>query len=317
MAMTKRALGRTGLSIVPLVLGGNVFGWTADEKTSFAVLDAFVDHGFNCVDTADTYSTWVPGHKGGESETIIGKWMKARKNRDRVVIVTKAGSEMGPGMKGLKPGYISQAVEDSLKRLGTDHIDLYLAHWPDPGTPHEETMAGFGKVMKEGKARAIGASNYDAAMLKAASEASRNLGVAEFTALQPPYNLAERKQFEGALQNYCIDHKLGVIAYFALARGFLSGKYRSKADLKKSERGEDVAQYLNDRGFAILAALDKVSKAHSATNAQVALAWLMARPGVTAPIASATSVEQVKDIAKSATLNLSADDMATLDKASG
>jgi aryl-alcohol dehydrogenase-like predicted oxidoreductase len=316
MTMTKRALGTSGLSIAPLVLGGNVFGWTADEKTSFAVLDAFIDLGFNCIDTADAYSTWGPGNKGGESETIIGKWMKARKNRDRVVIVTKVGSEMGPGKKGLKPGYIAQAVEASLKRLGTDYIDLYLAHWPDPEASPEETMAGFGKVMKEGKARAIGASNHDAAMLKAAAAASRKLGVAEYSALQPHYNMAERKHFEGDLQKYCIDHKLGVITYFALAKGFLSGKYRSEADLKKSARGEGVAQYLNDRGFAILAALDKVSKAHSATQAQVALAWLMTRPGVTAPIASATTVEQVNDIAKSASLALSADDIAALDKAS-
>jgi aryl-alcohol dehydrogenase-like predicted oxidoreductase len=316
MTMTKRPLGRTGLTIAPLVLGGNVFGWTADEKTSFAVLDAFVDHGFNCIDTADAYSTWAPGNKGGESETIIGKWMKARKNRDRVVIVTKAGSEMGPGKKGLKPGYIAEAVEASLKRLGTDCIDLYLAHWPDPDATPEETMSGFGKVIKDGKARAIGASNHNAAMLKAAAEASRKLGVAEYTAIQPHYNLAERKEFEGELQDYCIAHHLGVITYFALARGFLSGKYRSKADLKKSARGEGVAQYLNDRGFAILAALDAVSKAHGATQAQVALAWLMARQGVTAPIASATSVDQVKDIARSASLTLSAADIAALDRAS-
>jgi aryl-alcohol dehydrogenase-like predicted oxidoreductase len=223
---------------------------------------------------------------------------------------------MGPGKKGLKPAYIAQAVEDSLKRLGTDYIDLYLAHWPDPDSSPEETVSGFGKVIRDGKARAIGASNHDAAMLKAAAEASRKLGVAEYTALQPHYSLAERKQFEGELQNYCIAHKLGVITYFALAKGFLSGKYRSRADLKKSARGEGVAQYLNDRGFAILAALDKVSEAHDATPAQVALAWLMARPGVTAPIASATSVEQVKDIAKSATLKLAAEDIAALDKAS-
>jgi aryl-alcohol dehydrogenase-like predicted oxidoreductase len=242
--------------------------------------------------------------------------MKARKNRDRVVIVTKVGSEMGPDKKGLKPGYIAEAVEASLKRLGTDHIDLYLAHWPDPEATPEETMSGMGKVIKDGKAHAIGASNHDAALLKAAAEASRKLGVAEYTAIQPHYNLAERKEFEGELQDYCSAHHLGVITYFALARGFLSGKYRSKADLTKSARGEDVAQYLNDRGFAILSALDAVSKAHDATQAQVALAWLMTRPGVTAPIASATSVDQVKDIARSASLALSAEDIAALDKAS-
>lgn len=316
MTMTKRALGRTGLTIAPLVLGGNVFGWTADERTSFAVLDAFVDHGFNCIDTADAYSTWAPGNKGGESETIIGKWLKARNNRDRVIIVTKVGSEMGPDKKGLKPAYIAQAVDASLKRLGTDYIDLYLAHWPDSASTPEETMSGMGKVVKDGKARAIGASNHTAAMLKAAAEASRKLGVAEYTAIQPHYSLAERKEFEGELQDYCVEHYIGAITYYALAMGFLSGKYRSADDLKQSRRGQGVAKYLNDRGFAMLAALDGVSKAHGATPAQVALAWLMARPGVTAPIASATSVDQVKDIARSASLTLSPEDMAALDKAS-
>ena len=314
--MQKRALGETGLSIAPLVLGGNVFGWTADEKTSFAILDAFLDHGFNCIDTANSYSTWVPGHKGGESETIIGKWMKARKNRDRVVIVTKVGSEMGPGQKGLKPDYIARAAEESLSRLGVDHIDVYLAHWEDPATPPDETMAGLGKLVRDGKVRAIGASNHSAATLEAADDASRKLGVARYQVLQPHYNLLERDKFEGELAQYCIGHKLGVITYFARARGFLSGKYRSKDDLGQSQRGEGVAQYLNERGFKVVDALRTIAPAHDATPAQVALAWLMTRPGVTAPIASATSVAQVQDIAKSASLKLSPDDISALDKAS-
>ncbi|CAN5370753.1 aldo/keto reductase [soil metagenome] len=316
MPISMRPLGETGLSIAPLVLGGNVFGWTADEKASFAVLDAFVDHGFNCIDTANSYSTWGPGNKGGESETIIGKWMKARENRDRIIVVTKVGSEMGPGQKGLKSGYIARAVDESLRRLGTDYIDLYLAHWEDSETPLEDTMAGFGKVVRDGKACAIGASNHSALSLKNADDVSRKLGVAHYQVIQPHYNLAERDKFEGELQRYCIEHRLGVITYFSLARGFLSGKYRAQSDLAKSARGEGVAQYLNERGFKMLAALDAVSAAHGATPAQVSLAWIMAKPGVTAPIASATSVEQVSDIAKSASLTLSSDDMAALDAAS-
>lgn len=308
--MQKRKLGTSGLEIAPLVLGGNVFGWTADKAASYAVLDAFVGGGFNAVDTADVYSRWAPGHQGGESETVLGDWMKERGNRDKVVLITKVGSEM-PAGKGLKAAYIQSACEASLKRLKTDHIDLYFSHFPDKDTPIEETLEAHQRLIDQGKVRAVGGSNYDEAGLKAALDAAGG-SRARYTVLQPHYNLLVRDQYEGALEDLCAKEGLGVIPYFALASGFLTGKYRSEADLGKSARGGGMKKNFNERGLGILAALDKVSKAHGATQAQVALAWLMARPSVTAPIASATRVEQLKELAPAAELKLTADDMKAL-----
>jgi len=305
--MQKRKLGKSGLEIAPLVLGGNVFGWTADKATSFAVLDAFLEAGFNAVDTADVYSSWVPGHVGGESETVIGDWMRDRGNRDRVVLITKVGFS-----KGLKAGYIAAAVEDSLRRLKTDRIDLYFSHKADPATPIEETLEAHQKLIDAGKVRAVGASNYDAAGLKDALDKSGGKR-ARYTVLQPHYNLLVRDQYEGAIEDICVKEGLGVIPYFALASGFLTGKYRSEADLGKSARGGGMKKNLNKRGLDILAALDRVASAHSATPAQAALAWLMARPSITAPIASATSVAQLKELTPAASLKLTAEDMKTLD----
>ncbi|GHD16009.1 aldo/keto reductase [Tianweitania populi] len=316
--MEKRALGKTGLEIAPLVFGGNVFGWTADEQTSFAVLDAFVDHGFNAIDTADVYSSWVPGNKGGESETIIGKWLKANPaKRDQVVLFTKVGSDMGvPSHKGLSQRWIADAAEDSLKRLQTDHIDLYFSHWPDPDTPYEETLGAYQTLLEAGKIKSVGASNLDASQLQEALKVSEAKGLPRYQVLQPEYNLYDRSKFDGPLRDLCMREGLGVVTYFSLASGFLSGKYRSKDDLKKSKRGEGVGKYLDDRGLKILDALDQVSESHNAEPAEVALAWIIARPGLTAPIASATSVDQVESFAKAASLKLSQDDIAALDKAS-
>ncbi|MGN6306003.1 MAG: aldo/keto reductase, partial [Mesorhizobium sp.] len=290
--MQKRRLGRTDLEIAPLVFGGNVFGWTADEKTSFDLLDRFVDAGFNAIDTADAYSRWVPGNKGGESETIIGKWMKARGNSERVVVITKVGSDMGQGKKDLSAAHIEKAVEDSLKRLQIDAIDLYLSHWPDPATPHEETLGAYQKLIKAGKVRAIGASNLDAGQLRAALDIARLRDLPRYEVLQPEYNLYDRASYEGSLADLCVAEGLGVITYYSLASGFLSGKYRSVADLGKSTRGGGVKKYLDKRGLRILDALDAVAARHKAKPAEVALAWIIARPDVTAPIASATSLEQ-------------------------
>ena len=310
--MQKRKLGRSGLEIAPLVLGGNVFGWTADPKTSFAVLDAFVDAGFNAVDTADVYSRWAPGHQGGESESVLGDWMKERKSRDRIVLITKVGSEMPTG-KGLKAAYIAQACEASLKRLKTDTIDLYFSHFPDKDTPIEETLEAHQRLLAAGKVRSVGGSNYDAAGLKAALDAGDGKTRATYSVLQPHYNLLVRDQYEGDLEKLCAASGLGVIPYFALASGFLTGKYRVEADLRKSARGGRMKDLLQGRGLDILAALDKVSKVHSATPAQVALAWLMARPSITAPIASATSLAQLKELTPAAELKLTAEDMQALD----
>lgn len=314
--MQKRRLGQTDLSIAPLVLGGNVFGWTADEKTSFDLLDRFAGAGLNAIDTADAYSRWVPGNKGGESETIIGKWMKSRGNRDKIVVVTKVGSDMGQGKKDLSAGHIERAVEASLKRLQTDVIDLYLSHWPDPTTPYEETLGAYEKLLAAGKVRHIGASNLDAGQLRAALDVASLRGLPRYAVLQPEYNLYDRSSFDGPLHDLCAAEDIGVITYFALAKGFLSGKYRSEADLGKSERGGGVKGYLNARGMRILAALDAVSARHSASQAEVALAWVMAQPGITAPIASATTHEQVDSLVRAASLKLSAEDLAALDKAS-
>jgi len=306
--MHKRKLGSSGLEIAPLVLGGNVFGWTADKPTSFAVLDAFLDAGFNAVDTADVYSSWVPGHVGGESETVIGDWMKERGNRDHVVLITKVGFN-----KGLKAAYILSAVEDSLRRLKTDRIDLYFSHKPDPATPIEETLEAHQKLIDAGTVRAVGGSNYDARGLTQALAAGDGRKRARYTVLQPHYNMLVRDQYEGALEDVCVSEGLGVIPYFALASGFLTGKYRSEADLGKSARGGGMKKNLNARGLDILAGLDRVSSAHGATPAQVALAWLMARPSITAPIASATSVAQLKELTPAANLKLTAEDMKALD----
>ena len=317
--MQLRKLGRSGLEVAPLMLGGNVFGWTADQQASFRILDAFVDAGFNAIDTADVYSRWVPGHQGGESETVIGEWLKQGGRRGRVVLATKLGMPMPGGAdgdaKGLSRANVVQAVDASLRRLQTDHIDLYQAHADDADAPLEETLSAFAELIKAGKVRAIGASNYTGARLKAALEASARLGLPRYETLQPHYNLYERAGYEADLAPVVREAGLGVIPYYGLASGFLTGKYRSEADLDKSPRGRGAKRYLNDRGHRILAALDAVAETHRATPAQVALAWLMSRPAVV-PIASATSVDQLRDIARSADLGLSSDDLDRLDRAS-
>jgi aryl-alcohol dehydrogenase-like predicted oxidoreductase len=317
--MQFRPLGRSGLQTAPLAFGGNVFGWTADEATSFKLLDAFVDAGFNLIDTADVYSRWVPGHAGGESEAIIGRWLKQSGKRNRVLIATKVGKPMGAdgeGRSGLSMKWIGQAVEDSLRRLQTDCIDLYQSHDDDKATPFEETFAAFDGLIRAGKARAIGASNFAAARLEQALEASERLGLPRYETLQPLYNLIDREPYEAALEPLIRTRGVGVINFFGLARGFLTGKYRSDADLAKSPRGAGIKDYLNPRGFRILAALDEAAAAHKATPAQVALAWQMARPGIAAPIASATSVRQFEELAGAAALALSAQTIAELDVAS-
>ena len=314
--MQMRPLGRTGLSIAPLVFGGNVFGWTADKATSFDMLDRFVATGFNAIDTADVYSRWAPGHSGGESESVIGEWMNARKARDKVVVITKVGSDMGSGKRDLTKAYILKAVEDSLRRLRTDVIDLYLSHWPDPETPYEETLSAYDELLKAGKVRAVGCSNLDATQLRAALDVAKDKGLPRYDVLQPELNLYDRSSFDGPLSELTSAEGLGVITYFSLAKGFLSGKYRGEADLGKSTRGGGIGGYLNPRGFAILGALDALSAKHEAKPAEIALAWIMARKDVTAPIASATTVEQLDSLVKAAELVLDADDMAALEKAS-
>ncbi|MDK1491545.1 aldo/keto reductase [Sinorhizobium sp. 7-81] len=315
--MEKRRLGRTGLSIAPLVFGGNVFGWTADEKTSFALLDAFFEAGFNAVDTADVYSSWAPGNKGGESETIIGKWLKqSAYARDDAVIVTKVGSELGPDRKGLSRRWIMQAVEDSLRRLQTDHIDLYLSHWPDPETPYEETLAAYDTLLAEGKVRAIGASNLDATQLRDALDVSAAKGLPRYDVLQPEYNLYDRATYDGPLRDLSIAEEIGVITYFSLARGFLSGKYRSHKDLEGSARGGGVEKYLDGRGMRILGVLDEIAEDTGAKQAEIALAWIIEREGVTAPIASATNLDQLASLVKSAELKLSEEAIGKLNDVS-
>jgi aryl-alcohol dehydrogenase-like predicted oxidoreductase len=315
--MQKRPLGRSGLEIAPLVFGGNVFGWTIDEPTSFRLLDAFVDAGLNAIDTADVYSRWVPGNQGGESEAIIGNWLRANPGkREKVLILTKVGSDMGQGHRDLSAKWIAKAVEDSLRRLNTDVIDLYQSHWPDPNTPHEETLRAYEALMKAGKVRAIGTSNYDAALLAESLKVAKEKGLPRYETLQPQYNLYDRSDFDGSLRDLAMREGIGVITYFSLASGFLSGKYRSKEDLSKSQRGSRVEKYLDARGMKILAALDEVSARSSATPAEVALAWVIAREGVTAPIASATSLEQLASLVNSVRLTLSAQDIAALDAAS-
>ena len=312
--MELRPLGRSGLKTAPWAFGGNVFDWTADKATSFALLDAFVGEGFSLIDTADVYSAWAPGHKGGESETVMGEWFAARPGvRDKVLVATKLG--MLPPNNGLSAKQIETAVEASLKRLQTDRIDLYQSHKDDAETPLEETLTAFDRLVKSGKVRAIGASNYDAPRLAEALKVSADKGLARYDSLQPAYHLMDR-EIEKELVPLCLEQDVGIITYYSLGAGFLTGKYRSEADLGKSPRGGGVKKYLTDKGFAVLKALDEVSEAHAATPAQVAAAWVMAKPGVTAAIASATSLDQMKDLIAAARLVLTADDMAKLDKAS-
>jgi aryl-alcohol dehydrogenase-like predicted oxidoreductase len=314
--MQRRKLGQTDYQVAPLAFGGNVFGWTADEPTSFALLDAFVASGFNLIDTADSYSRWVEGHKGGESETIIGRWIAKRGRHDDVVIATKVGSDMGLGYKCLKRDYVMRAAEDSLRRLGVAALDLYQSHWDDETTPFEETLEAYSRLIEQGKVRAIGGSNLSAPRLAQALEASRAAGLPGYATLQPHYNLIERASFEGPLQDLCVARGIGVIPYFSLAAGFLTGKYRSEQDLHKSKRGPGLKKYLHPRGHAILAALDGVARRTGATSAQVALAWLMTRPAVVAPIASATSLAQLEDILASTRLVLDDEALRELDEAS-
>ena len=315
--MNLRPLGRSGLTTAPLAFGGNVFGWTADEATSFRLLDAFVDAGLNLIDTADVYSRWAPGHVGGESEKIIGRWLLRGGTRDRVLIATKVGKDMGEGRTGLSPKWIRRAVDDSLRRLQTDHIDLYQSHDDDPSVPLEDTLGTYAELSRAGKVLSIGASNHSAARLREALAVSARLGLPRYEVLQPLFNLVDREPFEADLQSLALDQGLGVIGFFGLARGFLTGKYRSEADLAKSPRGAGVQQaYFNERAFRILRALDVAAAELSATPAQVALAWQLAQPGITAPIVSATSVAQWHELASAASLELPAEWLAALDRAS-
>lgn len=310
--MEKRQLGLTDLQVYPITFGGNVFGWTVDEKRSFELLDTFTGAGFNFIDTADVYSRWADGNEGGESETIIGKWMKKNKSRKDVIIATKVGSDMGGGKKGLSKKYILKAAEDSLKRLQTDYIDLYQTHFDDQSTPIEETLEAYAQLKKEGKILHVGASNLTADRLKESLQVAFETGLPAYETFQPHYNLYEREKFENGLEPISLGNNLGVLNYYSLASGFLTGKYRSKEDLGQSPRGGGVEKYLDDRGFKILAALDHVAKELNTTQATVALAWLIHRPSVTAPIVSATSVEQLKDIMKAADLEITAHEIELL-----
>jgi aryl-alcohol dehydrogenase-like predicted oxidoreductase len=314
--MERRKLGNSGLEVAPLAFGGNVFGWTVDEPTSFKLLDAFVDAGFNLVDTADVYSHWAPGNSGGESETIIGKWLQRSKKRDKVVIATKVGKEMGPDRKGLSASYILQAVEDSLQRLQTDTIDLYQSHSDDSETPLDETLEAYDRLIKAGKVRAIGASNHDAGRLSLALQVSDRRGYPRYQSLQPLYNLYDRAGFENELEPLCREQGLGVIPYFSLASGFLTGKYRTRADLSGRARAGMVEKYLDARGMRIVAVLDEVARRHDRTPAVVALAWLIQRPSITAPIASATSLKQLDQLIEATTVELDASSTAALNEAS-
>jgi aryl-alcohol dehydrogenase-like predicted oxidoreductase len=314
--MEKRQLGQSPIAIPPLVFGGNVFGWSADAATSFKLLDAVVDAGLTAIDTADMYSVWAPGHKGGESETIIGDWLASRGGRDKLVIMTKVGMDMPDG-KGLSAAWIKTSVDRSLKRLRTDVIDLYQSHKDDETTPLEETLGAYADLIKAGKVRTIGASNYTAPRLREALAVAEAHGLPRYVSLQPHYNLVERPLFEDALEAVCLEAHLGVIPYWSLASGFLTGKYRSEADLGKSAaRGQGVAKYLGGQGPKVLAALDAVAAETQSTPAQAALAWLMARPSITAPIASASRVEQIEDLVKACSLSLSQAQIAALDAAS-
>jgi aryl-alcohol dehydrogenase-like predicted oxidoreductase len=315
--MEKRSLGKSGLKVAPLAFGGNVFGWTVDQLGASALLDRFIDAGFNLIDTADVYSNWVKGNRGGESEIIIGKWMKDRKNRNEVVLATKVGSSMErSNRKNLSKDYILGEVEESLRRLQTDYIDLYQSHYDDPETNPDETLEALSQLVKQGKVRVIGASNFSAERLKESLKSSNEHGYARYESFQPQYNLYDREPFESTTLPVCIENEIGVIPYYGLASGFLTGKYRSEADLAKSVRGGGVKKYLNDRGFRILKALDEVSKKHNATPANISLAWLMSRPGITAPIASATSVQQLEELMKATVIRLNKEDIQILNDAS-
>jgi aryl-alcohol dehydrogenase-like predicted oxidoreductase len=314
--MDKRKLGNSGLEIAPLAFGCNVFGWTADEAMSFKLLDAFLAGGFNYIDTADTYSRWVPGNRGGESETIIGKWLKQRGGRDKIIIGSKVGLPM-PGVgQGLSRAWITREVENSLRRLQTDYIDLYMAHTDDPDVPQAEPLETFAALIKQGKARAIGASNFQAARFQQALDTSKKLGLPRYESLQPHYSIAERNEFEGDLEALCLREQVGVICYYSLANGFLTGKYRSKADLVGKARGSSVEKYMNERGDRILAALDEVAAQCNAKLSQVALAWLMARPSITAPIASARSLDQLEEIMQAVRIKLDKAQIDLIDVAS-
>ena len=315
--MKHRPLGRSGLSVPPLCFGCNVFGWTVDETSSFRLLDNVLDHGLTFLDTVDVYSRWVPGHSGGESEVIIGKWMKSRGNRDRIILATKVGMDMGGGNVGLKPDYIARAVEDSLRRLQTETIDLYQSHKDDETTPQEDTLAAYDKLIKAGKIRAIGASNFSAERLQSALDIAKANGLPRYESMQPEYSLAERSSYEGALERVCRENDVGVITFFSLAAGFLTGKYRSESDFAKSPRGSrSIPRYMNPRGMRILACLDEVAAERRAEPASVALAWLMAKPSITAPIASATKPEQVATLVAATKLELSKEQVERLDAAS-
>jgi aryl-alcohol dehydrogenase-like predicted oxidoreductase len=314
--MTNRKLGKTGLEVSPLVFGGNIFGWTVDQATSFKLLDAFLAAGFNSVDTADVYSKWVPGHTGGESEAILGEWMKRSGNRNKIIVATKVGMDMGDGKKGLSKSHILRSAEDSLRRLQTDYIDLYQSHVDDPDTPFEETLGAYAQLIQQGKVRAIGASNHKAERLAAALGASRKSGLPAYQTLQPNYSLIERTEYESNLEPVCVKEGLGVINYFPLAGGFLTGKYRSESDAAGKARARNVTKYLNEHGLQILAALDQVAKKHNATPARISLAWLLARPSITAPIVSATNLEQLKDLISSVNLTLDRDSIEFLNLAS-
>jgi len=315
--MEARKIGESDLEVAPLAFGGNVFGWTVDEATSFRLLDAFVAAGFNFIDTADVYSRWAPGNEGGESETIIGNWFRQSGKRDQVVLATKVGMEMGPGKKGTSKAYILQAVEDSLKRLQTDRIDLYQTHKDEePRTPLEETLEAYDALVKQGKVRVIGASNYTAERLAESLKISAEKGLPRYECLQPHYNLIERERFEKDLEPLCLKENIGVIPYYSLASGFLTGKYRSEADLSKSVRGHNVKKYLDERGQRILKALDEVSARTASTPARVAIAWLIARPSVTAPIASATNLDQLNDLIEATRLKLDDEAISLLNEAS-
>lgn len=312
-----RQLGNSGINVPLLTFGGNVFGWTVDEKTSFSLLDALVEKGLFFIDTADVYSRWAPGNQGGESETIIGKWLKKSGKRDKIVLATKVGIEMSPEKKGLKPAYIRQAVEDSLRRLQTDVIDLYQAHRDDESTPLADTLGTFDALVKEGKVRALGASNYSAQRLQVALDISKQQGLARYETLQPEYNLYDREGYESELEQVARDNHLGVINYYALASGFLSGKYKKPQDAAKSQRGQGIVdKYLNERGLRIVEALEDVAASHDASATQVALAWLIARPGITAPIVSATSLQQLDELVKATELALSKQEIEELSRAS-
>jgi len=313
--MEKRILGKTDLNIAPIVFGGNVFGWTIDEKESFEILDQFIESGFNFIDTADVYSRWVPGNKGGESETIIGNWLKKQNKRHNVIIATKVGSDMGQG-KSLRKDYIINEVEHSLSRLQTDYIDLYFSHFDDEVTPVEETLNAYETLIKAGKIRWIGASNFSAERLKESLVYATENNLPRYEVYQPGYNLFDREDFEQEHEKICLDAGLGVVTYYSLASGFLTGKYRSEDDLNKSQRGGGIKKFLNERGYKILDSLDEVAGKHNVEQASVALAWLIYRPSVTAPIASVTDLSQLKSFTEAANLKLTAEDISLLDKAS-